>query len=259
MSDSIINTKTCTKCGKAFPATREYFYADKRTKDGFHNWCKVCVREYAREYKRVNPDKRRKYNQANKDKIAEHKREYNQANKETIVEKRREYYQANKDTMAEKQREYNQTNKDKVAKYHYEYYYTNKDELREYRRKKNYEYRQANPEKYRIMVSRRRARERSLPDTFTVGQWRDCLEYFSNACAVCGIEFGDSTPHADHWIPLNSDECTGTIAINMICLCQSCNSSKQDKLPDVWLVKRYEVDKANEILKRVQTYFAILP
>lgn len=34
--------KTCTKCLQPFPATKEYFYAAKKTKDGLHAWCKKC-------------------------------------------------------------------------------------------------------------------------------------------------------------------------------------------------------------------------
>ena len=34
--------KRCTKCGDNFPATREFFYADRRLKDGLYVSCKSC-------------------------------------------------------------------------------------------------------------------------------------------------------------------------------------------------------------------------
>ena len=35
--------KKCTKCGEVEPLT--FFYKDKRTKDGYHPWCKKCFNE----------------------------------------------------------------------------------------------------------------------------------------------------------------------------------------------------------------------
>ena len=34
--------KICTKCNVEYPATREYFPENKRCKDGFSSWCKMC-------------------------------------------------------------------------------------------------------------------------------------------------------------------------------------------------------------------------
>jgi hypothetical protein len=35
-------TKTCTKCHTPHPAMAEFFYADKRHRDGLQSWCRVC-------------------------------------------------------------------------------------------------------------------------------------------------------------------------------------------------------------------------
>jgi len=43
--------KTCTKCGKEYPATLEYFYADKRYKDGLIWWCRECRRRASKKYR----------------------------------------------------------------------------------------------------------------------------------------------------------------------------------------------------------------
>lgn len=111
-----------------------------------------------------------------------------------------------------------------------------------------------------MYASNRRARKRSLPDTFTESQWIACLEYHHYTCAVCGnqlIDLFGNVPHADHWIPLayNGDDNPGTVATNMICLCSACNLSKRDTMPDVWLKAQYGTRKANEILRRVKIYF----
>ena len=38
-------TKKCSKCGKEYPATTEYFGKDKRRKYGLHSHCKECQRK----------------------------------------------------------------------------------------------------------------------------------------------------------------------------------------------------------------------
>ena len=35
--------KKCTQCGEVKPST--FFYKDKRTKDGYHPWCRKCFNE----------------------------------------------------------------------------------------------------------------------------------------------------------------------------------------------------------------------
>jgi hypothetical protein len=47
---SNIVTKVCTKTGKAFPATPEFFYRDKSQKDGLSPWSKEAERAYNRAY-----------------------------------------------------------------------------------------------------------------------------------------------------------------------------------------------------------------
>lgn len=120
---------------------------------------------------------------------------------------------------------------------------------------RNKKYRLSRKEKIQVYHANYFARKRQLPDTLTKQEWLTCLEYFNYACAVCGISFDDTIPHADHWIPLASDKCTGTVATNMICLCKSCNSSKNSRMPDVWLEWKYGIHQANVILKRIETYF----
>ena len=51
-----MGTKICTKCKIEYPATREYFYADKWHKGGLHCWCKECFRLKRKEYYQKHRD-----------------------------------------------------------------------------------------------------------------------------------------------------------------------------------------------------------
>lgn len=53
--------KTCTKCGKEYPATAEFFTKNRCRKDGLHCWCKICGREYANIRTREHRQERREY------------------------------------------------------------------------------------------------------------------------------------------------------------------------------------------------------
>ena len=50
-------------------------------------------------------EKKKKYNEANKEKISEKKKEYYETNKEKLLEKRKEYYETNKEEILEKIKE----------------------------------------------------------------------------------------------------------------------------------------------------------
>ncbi|MBU1672164.1 MAG: hypothetical protein KKF41_08720 [Actinobacteria bacterium] len=56
--------KVCTRCKKSYPATTEYFRQDRSSESGLTGWCKPCLSEYGREYRRthreeINASKRR--------------------------------------------------------------------------------------------------------------------------------------------------------------------------------------------------------
>lgn len=50
-------TKVCTKCGVEYPATREYFYANKKYKFGVCSACKKCKQLETKKWRDKNPEK----------------------------------------------------------------------------------------------------------------------------------------------------------------------------------------------------------
>lgn len=112
------------------------------------------------------------------------------------------------------------------------------------------------------MYSLRKARQWHMPNAFTASDWRDCLEYFDNSCAVCGAHRGLwHTLAKDHWIPVSDPNCPGTVPTNIVPLCHGvdgCNNSKSKKNPNVWLVQTFGERKARIIETRIQKYFALM-
>jgi len=55
-----MNTRTCTKCGEAFPPTPEYFFRAKSGKFGLQSRCKKCLTATARKWEKENRVTRQK-------------------------------------------------------------------------------------------------------------------------------------------------------------------------------------------------------
>ncbi len=120
----------------------------------------------------------------------------------------------------------------------------------------------------RACYQRRQARKRELPDTFTDEHLSFMLGYWKFACAICGREDGLLwTLSMDHWVPLASVECPGTVITNILPMCFSkkrvrnagircCNSSKQDQDPIVWLTQKLGPRRAKAKLREIEVYFA---
>ena len=190
--------KKCSKCGKDFPETSEYF-ATRTGGKGLATQCKKCTAVHYKEYR-----------QKNKEKIAEYWKVYRQAKKESVAKIRKRSYEANKETAAEWSREYyreNKSHRSAVAK----------------------TYRQANKDQFNIYLQMRRARKKSLPATLTQQQWESIKTYFDDKCAYCGAQVALAQ---DHLVAVINGG--GYTAENIIPACGSCNSSKSTKRLESW-------------------------
>ncbi len=68
--------KICTGCGKELPPSTEYFYIDRRYKDGLMPQCKECKKEYGDQYRQEHAEEIKEYQRSDKGKAAR-----NRANK----------------------------------------------------------------------------------------------------------------------------------------------------------------------------------
>lgn len=70
-----MDTKKCPKCGES--KSFEDFCKDKANKDGLKCYCKTCNVKLVREWRKANPEHNKKWNQNNKNKIAEYNKKRN--------------------------------------------------------------------------------------------------------------------------------------------------------------------------------------
>ena len=270
--------KICKKCGEV--KLPDDFHRDRRRPDGRFPYCKVCMsahtrkwyednREYAnaksKERREANPEreaeKNRRWRKANTEHIAEYKR----ANRERITNTRKaweqthpnyakERYWANPERARERSKNWAQQHQEEIAEKARGYRRIHREHIAARMR----EWRTNNLNTGKIHKARRKARKLNLPDNFTADDWECALNYFRNCCAVCGRQIGLwHRMAADHWIPLTSPDCPGTVAWNMVPLCHGvdgCNNSKKDKPPTDWLIEKFGPRKGRAILKRIEAF-----
>lgn len=108
-----MKTKRCTGCEEVKPVSE--FYRNRSNGDGLAHYCKSCEAERKRKYYEANREKiaesGRRYREANKEKIKEKDRRYRENNKEKEAERHRRYYEANKEILSSRRRKYYEANK----------------------------------------------------------------------------------------------------------------------------------------------------
>lgn len=220
-----MTTKICSQCGEEKPATTEYFNKWARSKCGIRAYCKMCEKEYNREYYKKNAEKRKQRYEKNADKV----KQYNKEHSEERAEYSKQYYKKNADKIKAQAKQYYKDNKEAHKEYSKIYYKENAEELRKQKR----QYYRKNKDLLSIKKQKRRAITQKLPATLTDEQWQQIKSEFNNSCSYCGMSETEHLDryneqlHQEHFVPLSKGgEYTHN---NIIPACRSCNSSKQDK------------------------------
>lgn len=239
-------TKKCHKCKREFPATDEFFVKDKRRSLGLGSECIECKRQRGRDYqqrRRQDPDTLKrdraataKWFKNNKSKKKEYAKKDYEKHKDKYKERRKNYYWSDPERFRLATKEW----KDGLTD-------TQWQELMI---------------KRSIQTQKRTARKRELPDTFTLKDWKNVLQYFNYECPICNCSLISENEkliaHMDHWIPLSSAKCPGTIPQNIICLCGSCNSSKHKREAYSWISGRFGEQKALEVKDIINAFWGTL-
>lgn len=173
----------------------------------------------------------------------------------------REYYYAHAEKAKQRQRQRVADNPDGKRQDDRLYYIANKDRIKKRVEKRTATIR-GTPHFRRYMCAasaRRRARVRGLQDRFTTDDQKRALSFFGNRCAVCSVAIGLSVKvNWDHWIPISSRICPGTVPSNMVPLCDSCNKSKNAARPSTWIVLELGVKCGLKRLKFIEDFLRSL-
>lgn len=187
--------KRCTKCARTLSVAM--FHRDRNTGDGLKPQCVECR--------------------------AEHKRRYREANKEKLAKQERRYREDNKGKVADSQRRYYEANRCKLSEWHRRYREENECKLAEWRRR----YRRENPDISRAHHRNRRALKIANGGRVSASEWQSVLARFDGQCAKCGA---NEDIHMDHVVPLSKG---GSHSVdNIQPLCATCNMRKHTKVED---------------------------
>ena len=186
--------KKCSTC-KEEKLTSE-FGKNRSTRDGYHNQCKLC------------------------------RKNYTSRNIEDILRKSKEYYCLNREKCLDKRNTYNKLNRINTAKRTKKYREANKDRLNLLRRK----YTITNREKvYAYNAARRAAKLKATPKWLTKEELQQIEELYEIAQAFklyTGQEY-----HVDHIVPLQGENVCGLhVPWNLQILEASENLKKSNKL-----------------------------
>jgi hypothetical protein len=244
--DSTPQFKTCTSCGESKPPSA-FTLAGKRNPGKFRSQCKPCRRIAKQAWKAAHPETSRASDKA-----------YAQANKAKINARMLTWRHAHPESGRLACKTYNESHKESRRQYSQAYWRKHRSRLQA----KGKIYCALNKPRKAYLQGIRRARKQALPDTFTYEQEQFCRQYFHYTCAYCGQEASFSCCIAmDHFIPLESTACPGSVVGNMLPACHGdfgCNNTKRSQDPHVWLLQRFGKRKAAQIIKHIEAYFAVV-
>lgn len=112
-----VKHKKCSRCGKTYPLTAEFYHREKRSKFGFKSECKKCSHEYRVKRYAGTIEKEAAYRLKNRDKRIKYMAEWYSKNKD----KAKEYRAKNHDKIANRMAVWRKRNRDKIAEYNSQY------------------------------------------------------------------------------------------------------------------------------------------
>ena len=192
--------KQCIKC-KDFKSLSE-FSLDNRSKVGYQCYCKICVRNYQKQYYIKNKEKLLK----------------------CASDNYKEYYKNNKLKLNEKSRLWRLSNKDKVRNYDRKYHKRTYQDRKDKRRKYTKDWIVRNKDRVKLYYQNRRAKIKEVGGVITIQDWKELLEMANYKCLCCKSK---ENLEIDHVVPITRGG--ANTKENAQVLCRSCNASKGNR------------------------------
>lgn len=159
----------------------------------------------------------------NKDKVKESRKKTYIKYKEKNLLASKEHYEINKNKRLVQVKEWSRHNKNKCLLINKNYYNKNRNTKIE----KGKEWRKNNNDLVKVYSSQRRQRKRDIGEGINKNLYKQVYFKFNNKCYICKSK---NNLALDHHYPLSLGN---PLTINnAVLLCQSCNSSKSNKLPE---------------------------
>ncbi len=246
---SEIIPKVCIKCKQPFPATREFFFADKKTKDHLNGRCKKCSKirdmkppdgfkrctgcgqdlprtpEYFHAHRSQSDGFRSQCKTCRQEKPW---RPPDQHSRDNINERQRAYRLRRIEIAREYQHRYEAS--DRGRETHSAYRASHSEAIRE--RQRRYYASDHGRERFRSARRRRRARKHNALGTHTPEDIQAQYERQKGRCYYCNVQVQWGQHHIEHVVPLSrggADDMS-----NIVIACKPCNLKKHNKLPHEW-------------------------
>ena len=84
--------KTCSKCKNEYPAMSEYFYSDKRAKDGLQSSCRDCSKAYHILHRTKGNARSKAWRRSHKTEAKAYKKVWYKSHKTEVVAYTKRYY-----------------------------------------------------------------------------------------------------------------------------------------------------------------------
>lgn len=215
MTNPILPTKICKKCGLEYPRTREFFYRSNKVRDGFQSRCISCERNVDPETKARRYKASREWAIAHPEKIREYRETYEKRHPEPrSPEKRRE-----------DSRKHREKYKEELKKKRHDAYQANPEKFAERNRK----WRAAHPDHFKALLRNRRALKKGAEGSFTAEDIEKAYALQKGRCWWCSKKIKGKYD-IDHRVPLSKGGSNNPS--NLVISCPHCNRTKHDKMPD---------------------------
>lgn len=221
--------KYCSRCKTE---KQEYEFGKRKSaKDGFHPWCKDCIRQYSRDRYKKNSESikaaSQSYRDANRDLVRSRDRAHFKTEKEKRSEWFSEYYQKNRNSILKRVSEYGKKHRHKKREHEKKYREKNRGKRREQSRRYYYKVPKEQLRKKAIRNSHiRRARKRNNAIiAFSQGRLEERMAFWKNKCWMCGGSYDE----IDHVKPLSKGGLHALV--NLRPICHDCNMRKSNKWP----------------------------